>query len=79
MQEWSPISQFLERPPRVIQDSLINEFNLTLRGHGTSQTGHAIDDQAKIAFTLTEGLFRALPLGDFCDCSYELNATPRVF
>jgi len=44
MHKRAPITQFLTRLARVIQELLIDEFDLASRGHRTHQAGNAVDD-----------------------------------
>ena len=41
---------------------MLNEFDLTFRGHDGDEAGNAIDDEAKTPFTLAQGCLRAFPI-----------------
>src|SRR5580692_9007795 len=48
MQKRAPIRQLLEGPARIVQDSLIAEFDLASRSHGDEESRNGIDDETKI-------------------------------
>src|SRR5262249_53171465 len=50
MQKWTPIGELVEGPARIVQDYLIEEFELTSRSHRAQESGNGIDDEPKILF-----------------------------
>src|SRR5215471_334168 len=77
MYERRPSFQLFRCLPGIIQDPLINEFDLTFRSHRASQTGNAIDDEAETPFARTQGLLRKLCGRDVRHCAYELKMPGR--
>jgi hypothetical protein len=47
-----PTFQFFESFAEVFQGLIVDEFDLTFRGHDGYQAGNAIDDQANTLFAL---------------------------
>src|SRR5271168_4395377 len=46
----TPVLQFFERLARIVQECLVDEFDLAHRSIGAEQAGDAIDDQPEIEF-----------------------------
>jgi hypothetical protein len=58
----SPTFWFVECLAEIIQDLPIDEFQFAFRCRSMHQPWNAIDDQAQIEFTGTQGFFDALPV-----------------
>src|SRR4051812_25621475 len=43
MYKWSPVCQFLKGPARIVQNSLIDEFDLASCSHRAKEAGNGID------------------------------------
>src|SRR4029450_11934418 len=60
----SPVLELLERPPEVLDDRTVDEFELTARGKDRDQSRNAVDDQARCAFAFVQRVLGTLPIVD---------------